>query len=453
MSELDPQQAKDIAQRVSNDMPRTRADLEDLTRIPSVSLGSFDQQYVDASAERVAELLRAEGLDVEIIREGGRPAVIGRAPAPEGAPTVTLYAHHDVQPPGKDDDWESPPFEPTERDGRIYARGIADDKAGVMAHIAAIRAFGGDLPVGLNVFIEGEEEIGSDSLPTILERHGDKLDADAIVIADSGNIAVGTPSLTTTLRGMVQATVTVRTLDHALHSGIFGGPVPDAATALIRLLASLHGPDGEVAVEGLQREQAADVPLPEDRFAAEAGLLDGVELIGKGPLAERLWTGPALTVIGTDLPHPDAVSNTLQPAASAVISLRVAPGQDPQEAYDALARHLTAHAPWGARVEVSGNESGPGFAASTDSAAYAQARQALADAWQTEPVDIGIGGSIPFVASFAERFPNAAILITGVEDPDTRAHSPNESLHLAEFEKACQAEAIFLARLAAAYSG
>ena len=250
----------DLVQRVRDVLPSVRTDLEDLVRIQSVWGDPQRRDEVSRSADAVAKLLAEAGFgDVRIVSEGGAPAVIAHHPAPEGAPTVLLYAHHDVQPEGDPAAWHSPPFEPTERDGRIYARGIADDKAGVMAHIAAIRAFGGDLPVGLNVFIEGEEEIGSESLPTILEKHADKLDADAIVIADSGNIAVGTPSLTTTLRGMVQATVTVRTLDHALHSGIFGGPVPDAATALIRLLATLHGPDGEVAVDDAVAEVLREV--------------------------------------------------------------------------------------------------------------------------------------------------------------------------------------------------
>ncbi|MEO6997664.1 MAG: M20/M25/M40 family metallo-hydrolase, partial [Terracoccus sp.] len=237
---LTADQLDGIRDRVRNLMPQVRADLEALTRIPSVSASSFDQSEVARSAEAVAALLRAEGLDVEIVVEGGRPAVIGHVDGPEGAPTVTLYAHHDVQPPGDDADWDTPPFEPTERDGRLYSRGAADDKAGVMAHVAALRAHAGDLPVGLTIFVEGEEESGSPSLETILEKHGDRLAADAIVIADSSNWAVGSPALTTTLRGGVRVIVTVRTLDHAIHSGMYGGVAVDAVTALVRLLSTLH---------------------------------------------------------------------------------------------------------------------------------------------------------------------------------------------------------------------
>src|SRR4051812_14016133 len=256
---LAPDRLAALQHRVQALMPDIRADLETLTRIPSVSLDAFDQGHVEASATAVAELLRAEGLAVEVVREGGRPAVIGHVDGPAGAPTVLLYAHHDVQPPGDAKDWDTPPFEPTERDGRVYARGIADDKAGVMAHVAALRAHAGELPVGVTVFVEGEEEIGSDSLATILERHGEKLRADAIVLADSTNWAVGEPALTTTLRGMIRVVLTVRALDHGVHSGMFGGAVPDAITALVRTLASLHDADGEVAVAGLRSGEAADL--------------------------------------------------------------------------------------------------------------------------------------------------------------------------------------------------
>ena len=438
-----------LRDRVQGLMPQVRADLEALTRIPSVSLDAFDQAHVEASAEATAELLRAEGLEVEIVREGGRPAVIGHRPGPEGAPTVMLYAHHDVQPPGEDDLWDSPPFEPTERDGRLYGRGAADDKAGVMAHVAALRAHGEDLPVGVTVFVEGEEEIGSDSLPTILERHGERLRADAIVLADSQNWDIGTPALTTTLRGMIRVVVTVTTLDHGVHSGMFGGAVPDAVTALVRLLATMHDDAGDVAVAGLSSGVAADLDYSEERLRAESGLLDGVELIGSGSLLSRLWTRPAITTIGLDAPPVDRSSNTLVPSARAKVSMRLAPDQDDVAAFELLREHLLTHAPWGARVEVELEEKGLGFAADADGPVYDQARAAFADAWGREPVDVGVGGSIPFVAAFAERFPDAAILVTGVEDPDTRAHGANESLHLGEFERVCVAEALLLARIGA----
>ena len=445
--DLDPARLKAIQVRLAELLPTLRRDLEALTRIPSVSLVAFDQAHVEASAQAVAELLRAEGLEVEIVREGGRPAVIGHADGPEGAPTVMLYAHHDVQPPGTESDWDSPPFEPTERDGRVYARGIADDKAGVIAHIAALRAHSGALPVGVTVFVEGEEEIGSDSLGAILERHGERLRADAIVLADSTNWAVGEPALTTTLRGMVRVVLTVRALDHGIHSGMFGGAVPDAITALIRTIATLHDAEGNVAVAGLKSGVAADLGYSEERLRMESGLLDGVEPIGTGSILSRLWTKPSITTIGIDAPSLATASNTLVPSAAAKISMRIAPDEDPQEAYRLLADHLRAHAPWGVRVDIHLDDEGSGFSADANGPVYDQARAAFKDAWGVPPVDIGVGGSIPFVAAFAKRFPNAAILVTGVEDPDTRAHGANESLHLGEFERVCVAEAVLLERL------
>jgi len=428
-------------------LPALRQDLEALARIPSVSLSAFDQAHVEASAQAVADLLRAEGLEVEIIREGGRPAVIGHVDGPEGSPTVMLYAHHDVQPAGAESDWDSPPFEPTERDGRVYARGIADDKAGVMAHIAALRAHSGSLPVGVTVFVEGEEEIGSESLGTVLARHGEKLRADAIVLADSTNWAVGEPALTTTLRGMVRVVLTVRTLDHAIHSGMFGGPVPDSLTALIRMIATLHDAEGNVAVTGLASGVASDLAYSEQRLRQESGLLDSVELIGSGSILTRLWAKPSITTIGIDAPSVATSSNTLIPQSAAKISMRIAPDEDPKEAYRLLSEHLRANVPWGVKVEIHLDDQGSGFSADANGPVYDQARAAFTDAWGVAPVDIGVGGSIPFVAAFAEKFPDAGILITGVEDPDARAHGANESLHLGEFERVCVAEAVLLERL------
>ena len=364
---------------------------------------------------------------------------------------MTLYAHHDVQPPGDDADWDTPPFEPTERDGRLYGRGAADDKAGVMAHLAAIRAHDGRPPVGVNLFVEGEEEIGSDSLATILERHGERLRADAIVLADSTNWEVGVPALTTTLRGMIRVVVKVSTLDHAIHSGMYGGAVPDAITALIRVLASLHDADGNVAVQGLSQGLAADLDYDEARLRAESGLLDDVSPIGSDSILSRLWTKPSITTIGFDAPSVDTASNTLVPTARAKVSMRIAADESPWHAFELLRDHLQAAAPWGARVEITLDDEGAGFAADAQGPAYDVARSSFRDAWDgQEPVDIGVGGSIPFVAAFAEKFPDAAILVTGVEDPDSRAHGANESLHLAEFERVCLAEALLLERMGVA---
>ncbi|WP_202863639.1 dipeptidase [Ornithinimicrobium avium] len=439
--------ASDLVARVRDLMPGVRSDLEALSRIPSVSLSSFDQQHVEDSARTVAELLQAEGLSVEIVREGGRPAVIGHLPAPEGAPTVLLYAHHDVQPPG-DVGWDTEPFEPTQVGERLYGRGVADDKAGVMAHVAALRAHGGRPPVGVTVFVEGEEEVGSESLPRILERHGDKLRCDAIVLADSHNWKIGVPALTTTLRGMVRVVVEVTALDHGVHSGLYGGAVPDGLTALCRLLATLHDEAGDVAVPGLMTSEAADLDYTEEDLRADSGLADGVSPIGTGSFLTRMWTKPSMTVIGIDAPSVDKAANLLTPVGRAKLSMRIHPEESPRTAYLALKAHLESNAPWGCAVSVDLEDEGSGFAADAQGPVYDAARAAFRDAWEgVEPVDIGVGGSIPFVAAFAEKFPQAAILVTGVEDPDTRAHAANESLHLGEFERVCAAEALLLDRL------
>lgn len=437
----------ELAARVRDLMPAVRDDLETLTRIPSVSLDSFDQRHVDDSAAAVADLLGAEGMQVRVVREGGRPAVIGHLAGPEGAPTVLLYAHHDVQPPGDDADWDTQPFVPTEREGRVYARGIADDKAGVMAHVAALRAHGGRPPVGVTVFVEGEEEVGSASLATILERHGSDLRADAIVLADSHNWKIGIPSLTTTLRGLVRVVVEVKALEHGVHSGMYGGAVPDGLTALARLLATLHDDEGNVAIDGLKTSEAADLAYTEEDLRADSGLADGVQPIGSGSLLSRLWTRPSMTVIGIDAPSVAKAANLLTPVGRAKLSMRIHPAEAPGTAYQLLKKHLEEHAPWGCQVTVTLDDDGAGFAADAQGPVYEQARAAFEDAWGVAPVDIGVGGSIPFVAAFAEKFPDAAILVTGVEDPDTRAHAANESLHLGEFERVCVAETLLLERL------
>ena len=438
----------DFAQRVRDVLPAVRRDLEDLVRIESVWADPERRGEVQRSADAVAKLLSDAGFgDVQIVSEGGAPAVIARHPAPPGAPTVLLYAHHDVQPEGDHEQWHSPPFQPTERDGRLYGRGSADDKAGIATHLVAFRAHGGKPPVGVTVFVEGEEESGSPSLSRLLAAHRETLASDVIVIADSDNWSTEVPSLTVTLRGLADCVVEVATLDHGLHSGLWGGVVPDALTVLVRLLASLHDDDGNVAVEGLHEAQAADVDYPPERVRKEAGLLDGVREIGSGSVPQRLWAKPAITVIGIDTTPIDKSSNTLIPRARAKVSMRVAPGGDAEAHLAALTNHLQRHAPWGAQVTVTPGDVGQPYAIDADGLVYDAARAAFRQAWGAEPVDTGVGGSIPFIAEFAAAFPSAKILVTGVEDPATQAHSVNESLHLGVLERAATAEALLLANL------
>ncbi|MEO5853623.1 MAG: dipeptidase [Nocardioides sp.] len=440
----------DLRARLADLLPGLRRDLEDLVRIESVSADPARAGEVQRSAEAVRDLFAAEGFESQILSAaGGAPAVVARRRSPRAdAPTVLLYAHHDVQPENDHTEWDSPPFEPTERDGRLYGRGAADDKAGIVAHLGAARLFGDDLPVHLTVFVEGEEEVGSESLVPFLAEHRDVLEADVIVIADSTNWDVGAPALTTSLRGLVRATVEVRTLTHGVHSGMWGGLVPDALIALSRLLASLHDDAGNVAVAGLHSGPAADVDYPEARLRVESGANPGVQWIGSGTAVERLWTKPSLSVIGLDAPQVDGSSNTLVPAARARLSMRIAPGDTTANAVARLREHCKQHTPWGAQLTFTVVDTGEATSIDATGPAYDAARAAFAEAWDgTEPIDMGVGGSIPFIAEFVEAFPGASVLVTGVEDPDTRAHGANEGLHLAEYERVLLAEALLLAKL------
>lgn len=445
----DDQDVSALRARLDDLIDQSVSELEDLVRIPSIAFEGYDRAPVEASAGAVAELLASTGLpDVRIERiDGGSPAVIARRPAAEGRPTVLLYAHHDVQPTGDAAAWTSDPFTPERRGERLFGRGAADDKAGVMAHVTALRLVGDELAergIGVTVFVEGEEECGSPTFRPFIETFASDLAADVIVVADSANWAVGTPALTTSLRGVVDLVVTVRVLDHAVHSGLFGGPVLDAVTMLSRLIATLHDEDGEVAVEGLVRADDPAVDMPEADYRRDAGVLPDVRLAGSGPLTARLWTRPAIAVIGIDATDVMHASNTLIPQASAKISLRIPSGQDPQAAMDALSSHLKDHAPFGAEVTITPGEQGRPFRSGEDTEAMHLARSAFRRAWGVEPVDTGLGGSIPFIADLLEVFPGAEVLVTGVEDPDSRAHGIDESLHLGEFARVCLAEALLL---------
>lgn len=441
-------------------VPAALADLGALVRIPSVAFPGFERAEVERSAAAVKGLLDGLGIfdsvqvktaTVATTGVRGMPAVLASRAPRNGRPTILLYAHHDVQPVGDESLWESPPFEPTVRDGRLYGRGAADDKAGVMAHVGALRALtevlGTDFDLGVNLFIEGEEEAGSASFAQFLTDNAEALRADVIVVADSGNWDAATPALTVSLRGNARFTLTVKTLDHASHSGMFGGAVPDAMLATIRLLATLWDDDGAVAVAGLAERDAETPAYTEDTLRSEAGLPAGVDPIGRGNILSRIWNKPTVTVTGIDAPSVRNASNTLTPEVSVVISSRVAPGQPAQDAYAALEAHLRAHAPFGAELTFRDVDCGDSFLVDTSGWAVAQARAALASGYGVEPVDIGVGGSIPFIADLVREFPAAQILVTGVEDPHARAHSPNESLHLDTFRHALLSEALLLESL------
>jgi acetylornithine deacetylase/succinyl-diaminopimelate desuccinylase-like protein len=450
-----------VRDAVQDGFPAAVAALGSLVRIPSVAFPGFPPEEVQRSADAVAGLVRATGLFPQVgvhratAADGvaGNPAVLAVRPPAPGRPTVLLYAHHDVQPAGRDELWDAPPFQPTLVGDRLYGRGASDDKAGVVTHLAAVTAvaaaLGEDFGVGVTLFIEGEEEAGSRSFDAFLAEHRSELGADVIVVADSDNVDTHTPALTSSLRGNVTFTLTVSTLEHASHSGMFGGAVPDAMLAALRLLATLWDEQGAVAVPGLvgAPDPAAPPGPSAEQLAADAGLLPGVRAIGAGTVADRLWRSPAITVTGIDAPDVKNASNTLQPSIRVRISVRVAPGQRAAEAYAAVRAHLEAAAPFGARLHIGDVDLGEPFLVDHGGWAAEAARQALEDGWGAPAVATGIGGSIPFVSTLADMFPAAQILLTGVEDPSSRAHSPNESQHLGVLRRAITAEALLLARL------
>jgi acetylornithine deacetylase/succinyl-diaminopimelate desuccinylase-like protein len=442
----------DVVNAVRAAMPAVRADLEALVTIPAIAFEGLDHEPVRQGANAVQRLLEDAGAAEvrQLVHGSGQPSVYAHFPAPEGQPTVLLYAHQDVQPVGDPSLWEQDdPFTVVERDGRLYGRGVADDKAGVMAHVAALRAFGGRPPVGVKLLVEGEEEFGSPTLEGLLRDHRDLLAADVVVIADSTNWRTEVPALTTTLRGVINVYVEVALLKGAVHSGIFGGPVPDALTALARLMATMHDDAGDVRVQGLVTGGSSELDYDEAALRHEAGMLPGTEFIGTGRLTERLWSKPTATVLGIDAPGAAESANALQPSARAKVSFRLAAGDSAENALKAVRAHFEAHAPWGAAVTVT-PEGGLGdpCAVDTTGPAYDAAREAFAEAWDgTAPVEIGIGGSIPMIATFQELFPRAEILVTGVEDQYSNPHGPNESLDIAMFERVCVAETLLLQKL------
>lgn len=451
----------DVRDTLVNRMATHRIDLERLVSIPSVSADGFDPAEVRRCAEIVRDLLAARGCpDARLLEvDGAHPAVYAEwLGAGDDAPTVLCYAHHDVQPPGDPAAWTTPPFEPDERDGRLFGRGAADDKAGVLVHVAAIDAWLAThdrLPVNVKVLIEGEEEIGSPHLDQLLHVHGETLRSDVVVITDSTNWKVGVPGLTRSLRGLVDCVVEVRALDHPLHSGMYGGPVPDPVTGLAKLLAAMTDDRGVVAIPGFADDvdptvgATDDLAFDVDEFRQEAGLLDGVELIGDpdDTVLDRLWYRPTITVLGVDAPPVDGASNTLSAVARAKVSARLAPGQDPRRAMRLLVDWLAANAPWGLQVAVTPGGSGAGYLADPDRPAMRAAQRALEAAWEQAPVVIGVGGSIPLIEPLTRGFDGIPALLTGVEDPDTRAHGIDESLHLDDWQRACLAQAHLFAEL------
>lgn len=440
-----------IVESVAALMPRAKAELTELVAFKSVAdPEQFPRSECEGAANWVADALRAEGFqDVALLdTPDGTQSVYGFLPGPSGAPTVLLYAHYDVQPPLDEDAWHTPPFELVERDGRWFGRGTADCKGGVIMHLLALRALkaNGGVPVNVKVIAEGSEEQGTGGLERYAEDHPDLLAADSIVIGDAGNFRVGVPTVTATLRGMTLLRLKVDTLEGNLHSGQFGGAAPDALAALVRILDSLRAEDGSTTVDGLTSDAVWEgLQYPEDGFRKDAKVLDGVELIGSGTVADRIWARPAVTVLGIDCPPVVGATPSVQAGARAAISLRVPPGVDAAEATKLLTAHLEAHAPWGARVQVEQVGQGQPFRADTSSPAYASMARAMAVAYPGQEMNqAGQGGSIPLCNTLGTLYPQAEILLIGLSEPEAQIHAPNESVSPQELERLSVTEALFL---------
>lgn len=446
----------DLRKKVKDLMPQAKQDLAELVSFKSVAdPKQFPAEECTKAAQWVIDAFTEVGLRDVTLKEtpDGHPAVFGHAPGPEGSPTVLLYCHYDVQPPLDEGAWKTPVFELTERDGRWYGRGSADCKGNIVMHLTALRALGKSLPVNVKLIAEGSEEQGTGGLEAFVPPHADLLRADTILVCDTGNFAVGVPTLTTTLRGLANVVVTVRALSSPMHSGMFGGPAPDPLAALIQMLGTLRDEHGNTTVQGLENTQTrSGADYSAEQFRKDANVLDGVDLIGDGSVADLLWARPALTVLGIDCPPVVGSAAAIQAEARARMNLRVPPGMNGDHAQDALVKHLHAVAPWNVQVEVEREASGEPFTGSTSGPGYEAMARAMQEAYGREMTTEGQGGSIPLCSVFKDTFPDAEIMLMGVEEPLCLIHAPNESVDPSEIEHMALAEALFLEQCAGAGS-
>jgi len=435
-------------------------ELKELVRIPSVSFTGFDPENVKRSAQKVAELMKKNGLEnIKVIPfEGAHPYVYGEWLHAPDKPTLLLYAHHDVQPPGREELWKSPPFEPTLReDGRLYGRGSADDKAGVVCHLAAISSYlqnNGKLPLNVKLIVEGEEEIGSEHLEGFLKANHELLKADVMVLTDTANFDVGVPALTVALRGLVAVEVEVRSLRSSVHSGTWGGPLPDPILALSKMLARLVDDKGAPAIPGLMKnvrpltpqlkEMLGSLKIDEKIFREQAGFMPHSEIVGvDSDVFTKLWYLPSIDVNAIEAGSRRMLANIICDTAWAKVGIRIVPDMDPKETLDLLSNFLKESAPWGVDVKITPDGVAGWWITNPVGPAFDAARVALEKGYGRKPVMMGSGGSIPFVQPFSEALGGAPALLIGVEDPYTNAHSENESLHVGDWEKACRS-AIYL---------
>lgn len=447
---------EDVRARVQNAWNDVVSVLNKKISLAAVSAKGIAGEHMRKSAQYVAGVLREVGIDVRVEQStnpDGTPGafeVVGSRIVNPSAPTVLLYAHHDVQPVPDPSEWETNPFEGTERDGRLYGRGSADDGGGIAIHYGALRALSDDLRVNIKVFIEGEEEMGSPSFIPFIESHKDEFESDVIIVADSGNWSAEIPSLTTSLRGNTDVDVRVKVLGHQVHSGQFGGPILDAYTLASMLIASLYNEAGDLAVPGIEAQEPVgglQRDLDEAQVRADASVVDSYKLAGTGSLAARMWTKPSLTVIGMDAHPVEGSFNVIAHETKLRLSLRTAPSQRPEEAQKALCDFLVSHAPFGAEVTAEPIDNGMGWAMDPDAVATKDALASMRDAFGVEPVNKGEGGSIPFIPELQRIFPKAQVLVTGPEDPKSNAHSPNESISLPGLRGNIVTEALLLDRL------
>jgi len=457
-----------VAASLEKNFPSHLDDLKSLIRIPSVSFAGFPENEMLHCAEGVAAVLRKRGLEnVTLLHVGNAaPYVYGERLRAPGKPTVLLYAHYDVQPPGREELWTSPAFDPVLRDSpqgqRLYGRGTADDKAGIIMHTSAIASWleaAGELPVNVKVVIEGEEEVGSNHLGEFLKVHRKKLDADVLVLTDTNNFDCGVPAITVGLRGIVALEVEVRALTKTVHSGMWGGPIPDPVMALSKMIGALTDDQGRIAVPGvleqvrpLSESEIAEfqrIPFDEADFRRQAGLVSGAKLLkdGPSPLAQ-LWRLPAMTVTAIQASSRKQAANIINDTAWAKVTIRVVPGMDPHKVSQQLEAFLRSKVPWGLEVTFKGDGGGAAWSANPTGPAFEAADAALEKGYGVAPYKIGCGGSIGFVGPFAEALGGAPSILIGVEDPYTNAHGENESVLVADLRKACTSEAYFFAELA-----
>ena len=442
----------DLQQRIGDLMPDVHDELAELVAIPSVAdPRQFPPEECERAAAWVRDRFAGVGFDVRLEETpDGSQAVVGsRAGSRPDAPTVLLYAHYDVQPPVDEEAWRTPPFEMTEVDGRWFGRGTADCKGNILMHLTALRALGDDVGVNLKLVVEGSEEQGTGGLEEFVQANPDLFRADAILVCDTGNAAVGRPAATVSLRGMVNVVVTMESAATELHSGMFGGAAPDALAALVQALSTMRDEEGDTVVDGMDNTQEwKGAPYPPEQFRSDAGVLDGVSLLGSGTVSDMLWARPALTILGIDCPPVVGSAAAVVPKASARLNLRIPPGITPQEAEAGLRSHLAAATPWGVHCTVDTEATGSPFEAATDGPAYRALSSAMHEAYGVKMTHLGQGGSIPLCNVFAELYPDAEIVLMGVEEPLALIHAPNESVDPTEIASMALAEALFLQRFA-----